>query len=883
MSMNNKDQEESFNSGALTPDGAGIDFSGVDALANNDFKRDSFWKKLGIGILETLVKILLFIFGIILDVLRAFVSIFVTVFKVIVHGSVRLGRFFRDKGRIWRETDKWGRLNFFFNGIGYLPYKQYFNGVIFLATELAFILYMIFVGGPGIYNFILLGNGARGLSENPYAGGLPQNSSVRFMIVGIVTFIVIAAYIFVYFKGLQGGYDMYLIAHMNEYKQAYNDARYVLENRDQFEEDLTALSRKKIERLMFEKYGYSLRSARFISYVDFKLIPEKPESGFSKAMTSCKMFFYRGYDKVRNRIASSPWSNIFAKYLFYYPKEKPVKRGYSYVHAIQVGADARFHHTYDKYNDYLPWTRNQKVMMRVMADPELLLKAAYAEDEVSARNGVAPIARGSALKPKEVGSRIVGVFECELETAMLAGRWVSQAVKAERVGKGSALDLLAQKRDDVNAQYERFVETNMDARLEHVHSFVDCLEDYQNLAGDVALGKRTFINKIRESKGLTLAEAKEVYRSLSYVAKLSPEEAASHMELRLAHAKDYCAYEEETPLHPAPLTAKKQIKAFADERFAVTVMALPVLGAVITVIIPFIFSIFLAFTNWDGIEHATNNFDWANVGFPSLFSMGSGGLLTTFVSLLVWTLVWAFFATFLNYIFGIILALLINKKGIYGKSFWRTIFVISIAVPQFITLLGVSILFSDRGAINTFLGTNIGWLTDRDWGGFVSDGFVWLGMLPKIMIIVINCWVGIPYTMLSTSGILMNIPEDLYESARIDGANTWTQFWKITMPYVLFVTGPSLLTTFIGNINNFNVIYFLTGGGPDAGGALNITTKAQSTDLLITWLYKITVTSERHQYYLASAIGCVIFIVCAFFSLIMYSRMGSTQNEEEFQ
>ena len=135
--------------------------------------------------------------------------------------------------------------------------------------------------------------------------------------------------------------------------------------------------------------------------------------------------------------------------------------------------------------------------------------------------------------------------------------------------------------------------------------------------------------------------------------------------------------------------------------------------------------------------------------------------------------------------------------------------------------------------------------------------------------------------MLSTSGILMNIPEDLYESSRIDGASPWTQFWKITMPYVLFVTGPSLLTTFIGNINNFNVIYFLTGGGPDA--QLAIQTPAGHTDLLITWLYKLTVTASNKQYYLASAIGVIVFIICAFFSLIMYARMGSTQNEEEFQ
>lgn len=71
-----------------------------------------------------------------------------------------------------------------------------------------------------------------------------------------------------------------------------------------------------------------------------------------------------------------------------------------------------------------------------------------------------------------------------------------------------------------------------------------------------------------------------------------------------------------------------------------------------------------------------------------------------------------------------------------------------------------------------------------------------------------NLWIGIPYSVLSNTGILMNIPNDLYESARIDGASPVKQFFKITLPYIIFVTAPATITQFIGNINNFNVIYF---------------------------------------------------------------------------
>ena len=129
----------------------------------------------------------------------------------------------------------------------------------------------------------------------------------------------------------------------------------------------------------------------------------------------------------------------------------------------------------------------------------------------------------------------------------------------------------------------------------------------------------------------------------------------------------------------------------------------------------------------------------------------------------------------------------------------------------------------------------------------------------------------------------MNIPGDLYESAQIDGANAWTQFWKITMPYIIFVTGPSLLTTFIGNINNFNVIYFLTGGSDGVGTKAMLHYSAGQTDLLITWLFRITAAKTTPEYAMGSVIGVLMFVVCAFFSLIMYKRMGSVKNEEAFQ
>lgn len=319
---------------------------------------------------------------------------------------------------------------------------------------------------------------------------------------------------------------------------------------------------------------------------------------------------------------------------------------------------------------------------------------------------------------------------------------------------------------------------------------------------------------------------------------------------------------------------KKQISAMLDTKFAPTVMFLPTLFAVVMVIIPLLFTVFIAFTEFDGAHSYPNLFNWVGfTNFADLFN-GSGikaNLPRTVGALLSWTLIWAFFATFLNYIGGMVLALLINRKGTRLKKMWRTIFIITIAVPSFISLLSISKLLSDTGPINQFLYENYGFTVP-----FLSNSNT---TIAKVTIIIVNLWIGIPYTMLLTSGILMNIPEDLYESARIDGAGPVVQFTKITLPYMLFVTGPYLITAFVGNINNFNVIYFLTGGIK-----LNSTDlyKAKDTDLLITWLYGLT-TGNQNQYNVSSVLGMLIFVVCAFFSLIMYSKIGSTQREEEFQ
>ena len=331
-------------------------------------------------------------------------------------------------------------------------------------------------------------------------------------------------------------------------------------------------------------------------------------------------------------------------------------------------------------------------------------------------------------------------------------------------------------------------------------------------------------------------------------------------------------------------SGKDDLKSLLDDEFHKTMLALPLGGILVFTVLPTIYMVLVAFTSYDAAHDGYSNlFSWVGLdNFNELLNFGKGGMGLAFGEILSWTLMWAFFATFSNYFLGMLVAIMINKKGIKIKKFWRTVLVMTIAIPQFVSLLYMSRLFDDSGVLGKLF-LQWGWIPESMLAAnnlsFWDDP-----VAAKILLIVINIWIGIPHIMLMATGILMNIPQDLYESSRIDGANSFQQFTKITLPYMLFVTGPYLLTSFVNNLNNFNVIYLLSNGNPlntnigTAGGV-----SIGHTDLLITWLYKMTLNSAETKYYAASIIGIMVFLVVSVLSLIVYNVIPSTKNEEDFK
>lgn len=315
-------------------------------------------------------------------------------------------------------------------------------------------------------------------------------------------------------------------------------------------------------------------------------------------------------------------------------------------------------------------------------------------------------------------------------------------------------------------------------------------------------------------------------------------------------------------------TFKDDLKSLLDENIHKLLMTPPTVCLAIFTVLPLLYMMCMAFTNYSKDGDKLVLFDWVGLkNFISIFD-ASSTVGKQFGDVLLWTLIWAFFATFLNFFLGTIMALIINRKTIKFKGFWRGCLSMTIAVPQFVSLMVMRSMLQPDGIINRMLldagliSEKLPFLTNATWA--------------RVLVIIINLWVGIPYTIMQVTGILQNIPAEQYEAANLDGANVFQMFFNITLPYMLFVLTPYIITQFTGNINNFNVIYLLTRGEP-----LGVGNSAGDTDLLVTWLYKLSV--DQQKYNLAAVIGIFTFVVLSIVSLVTYRSSGSYKNEEGFK
>ena len=214
----------------------------------------------------------------------------------------------------------------------------------------------------------------------------------------------------------------------------------------------------------------------------------------------------------------------------------------------------------------------------------------------------------------------------------------------------------------------------------------------------------------------------------------------------------------------------------------------------------------------------------------------------------LWTIAFAVLTVVSQFALGLLVAIAMDKK-IRGRNVYRSLMILPYAMPSIMSILIWGGMLDDNGAINSLLHIHINWLHEPT--------------MAKVSVLLVNLWLGFPYFYLISSGSLQAIPKELAESASIDGANGRQIFRMITLPLLLRMLTPLLIASFAFNFNNFNIIYLLTGGGP----SFSFGSIAGSTDILISYTYKLAFDTTVQDYGLASAISVVIFLIVAGISM----------------
>ncbi len=308
----------------------------------------------------------------------------------------------------------------------------------------------------------------------------------------------------------------------------------------------------------------------------------------------------------------------------------------------------------------------------------------------------------------------------------------------------------------------------------------------------------------------------------------------------------------------------------ADRKFHLAALAFPVVGVTMFSILPIVFMICIAFTDLGGDVVYPRLASWSFSPWEKILQLGKIG--GTFTKILGWNLVWAIVSTGLNFVLGLGMALLLNKKNVRGSKIWRAFPILAYAIPGFISMLGFKYMFSQSGPINYYLDEaglmRIFFLTNDASAKWWARG---IGLF-------VNAWISTPSIMLMTTGILSNINTDLYEAASLDGASSLHQFRRITLPFVIFSTTPVLIGQFVGNFNNFGIFFFLRSGVISNYADYFL---ASDTDLLINWLYKLSV--DNNYYSIGAAISLVIFLITAALSLSVYVRSAAYKQEDTYR
>lgn len=233
-----------------------------------------------------------------------------------------------------------------------------------------------------------------------------------------------------------------------------------------------------------------------------------------------------------------------------------------------------------------------------------------------------------------------------------------------------------------------------------------------------------------------------------------------------------------------------------------------------------------------------------------------------FISVFIFTIVFATSVVLLSFALGLFLAITLDKKGMRLQRLYRSALIVPYAIPPFLSLLVWGGLLNDQfGVVNRLFHTNI--------------PFLYGANMARVTVIMVAVWLTVPYFFLVSLAVLQSIPAELTEAARVDGGGAWQIFRRVTLPLLLVAVAPLMIASFALNFNNFNGIYLLTSGGPYSGTS----SIAGSTDILISYTYKIAIASGKGQDYgLASALSIIIFFLVAGISGVSFWKSKALES-----
>ena len=924
----------------ISSSGSTSEASQGNIVLTNKVEPMSKQKYYALNFLDACKKVVLWVLDLLWSVVLSLWHFVTMIGKGFYQATIGTYNFFKKKYRQFKFNDWSGRLSFLVFGASSFKNKQYVNGVLFLAFEIGYILFMILGGGHNLY---MLGSlGIVESHEDPnctdmFCDFINGDNSIMILIYGLLTLLSIFVFLYIWNRSINSGFDNFRIHHYMGFKKIYEENEELSkviddkakeavysgvsyfafrnENKEKylsFAEKLTGYDTPEIEKIhkdMCKIICHESITHSYFAYVKIKNNEEK-----LAALQTKLEEIKTNRENKRNSLDLSDTKSvdyfdhstqsIVARQNLKIKKQRNRLFEISKKHSNYSSKEGVLNASkYEKFNDFYKVRQNLRNQIQFYENyADICNKFDSLKDDYQSVNEnnlkkkeellVERDQKLAAINDKfdkivERKSKLLAELK-ELNTAKQAEIKASgkdplkineiedkyftriSKLSGELHGLPEDKAIKAMRREELKevkhacARDRKYLKTNFTSESYSMEEAVNYLLLEYKFDHNFAVKAMKEVVVKEKDKTVRHLTSEEVNAKIAELKDELHEYEANHTDCFVGRPKSF----------------KEQLNSLKNENFHVTILSLPVLGIVLFTITPLLFSILIAFTNYSlGHQPPTQLFTWYGFeNFITLFAAPADSVYAALPSVLMstlgWTIIWTIFATFSNYFLGIILALLVNKKGIRFKKLWRTIFIMTIAVPQFISLMAIGVLLKDSGAIgswwNDTFGFTLGFGSDPANGALVS----------KIIIIIVNIWIGIPYTMLSTTGILLNIPNDLYESATVDGAGTVTQFTKITLPYIFFVTGPYLITSFVGNVNNFNVIFFLTGGGPNVvGSALQV----GHTDLLITFLYKMITSANNPQFGIASAVGIVIFVICAFFSIIMYNKSGAVQSEDQFQ